>query len=50
LILELGDCLWYLASLSADLDVTLEEVAVRNLTKLRGRKATNTIKGEGDNR
>lgn len=36
-ILELGDVLWYISALADDLDVPLEEVAERNIEKLRKR-------------
>jgi NTP pyrophosphatase (non-canonical NTP hydrolase) len=48
--LELGDVLWYMAQLCTDLDLTLEEVAEANLTKLFSRLERGTIKGEGDHR
>ena len=47
---ELGDVLWYLASLAGDLGFTLEDVAKTNIEKLTERKKTNTIKGSGDDR
>jgi len=50
ILLELGDVLWYLANLSQDLGLTLEEVAQANLDKLSSRKARGVIGGEGDNR
>jgi len=37
LIKEAGDVLWYVAELAAGLDVTLEEIATRNIEKLRSR-------------
>ena len=47
---ELGDVLWYVASIARYLDVSLEEVASLNLEKLEGRKKRNLLDGEGDNR
>lgn len=37
LIKEAGDVLWYVAELAAGLGVTLEEIATRNIEKLRSR-------------
>lgn len=37
LIEELGDVLWYIAETCLGLDVTLEEVAIKNLDKLHAR-------------
>jgi NTP pyrophosphatase (non-canonical NTP hydrolase) len=50
LILELGDCLWYVQQIASDNGISLEEVAVANLTKLTDRAKRNVIKGSGDNR
>lgn len=47
---EIGDVLWYLAALSRDLGVSLEDVAESNIQKLRDRHARNVIAGDGDNR
>ena len=47
---ELGDVLWYVASIARYLDVPLEEVARLNLEKLEGRRQRNLLHGEGDNR
>lgn len=47
---ELGDVLWYVANLAADLGIELEEVASGNLDKLASRKARGVIHGSGDNR
>ena len=37
LIEELGDVLWYIAETCSGLEVTLEEVAIKNLDKLHSR-------------
>jgi NTP pyrophosphatase (non-canonical NTP hydrolase) len=47
---ELGDVLWYLAQICTELDLSLEEVAAANLTKLFSRLERGTIRGEGDQR
>ncbi|MBR5389408.1 nucleoside triphosphate pyrophosphohydrolase family protein [Candidatus Saccharibacteria bacterium] len=50
IVKELGDVLWYIASISRYLGVPLEEVARTNLEKLEGRRKNNLLHGEGDNR
>lgn len=50
LIDELGDCLWYLAMISAELQTNLSTVAQRNISKLAARKLSNTLHGSGDER
>ena len=45
---ELGDVLWYIAALSTELGLSLEEIASGNLSKLAARKAQNKIHGDGD--
>lgn len=47
---EMGDELWYLAVLAAELGYTLEEIASMNLDKLGDRKDRGVLKGNGDNR
>ncbi len=47
---ELGDVLWYLATLSYELGFTLDEVAKLNLEKLASRKERGALGGSGDNR
>ena len=47
---ELGDVLWYVASIARYLGVSLEEVAKMNLEKLESRRNRNLLHGEGDNR
>ena len=47
---ELGDVLWYLANLGAELDIDLNDVAETNLKKLLSRQERNQLHGNGDNR
>lgn len=47
IILELGDVLWYLASLADDFGVTLEYVAAANLSKLEARYLSKKRAGHG---
>lgn len=50
LLKELGDPLWYITSLAADLGYTLQDVVNANEEKLTSRKERGVIKGSGDNR
>ena len=45
---ELGDVLWYIATLSTELGLDLEEIAAGNLAKLSARKDAGKIHGSGD--
>jgi len=47
---ELGDVLWYIAVVSHYLDINLNEVAEKNISKLADRMKRNKIGGSGDNR
>jgi NTP pyrophosphatase (non-canonical NTP hydrolase) len=50
LVLEAGDCLWYLANFCNDIGFSLSEVAEMNLEKLKRRKEKGTLTGSGDHR
>ncbi len=50
LVKELGDVLWYVASVAADLGAGLDEVAEANLAKLASRAERGVISGSGDDR
>ena len=47
---ELGDVLWYLAQLSTELGLSLDDIAFKNIVKLYSRMERNTLHGSGDNR
>jgi NTP pyrophosphatase (non-canonical NTP hydrolase) len=47
---ELGDVLWYIAQVCTELDISLDEVAEGNITKLYSRLERGKIGGDGDNR
>jgi NTP pyrophosphatase (non-canonical NTP hydrolase) len=50
LIKELGDVLWYIATLAPLLGVSMDEVANRNIAKLAARQQNSSLTGSGDNR
>lgn len=47
---EIGDVMWYCATLSHDLGFTLEEVCEMNYEKLHSRQERGVLGGSGDNR
>lgn len=47
---ELGDVLWYIAMMSRQVGLSLEDVAATNLAKLADRKERDVVKSTGDNR
>ena len=48
--LEIGDVMWYLASLCDNLGLSLEQVAQENIEKLKSRRDRGTLQGNGDYR
>ena len=50
IVKELGDCLWYINKMLADLGYTLDDVATHNLNKCYRRRSEGTLQGNGDNR
>ncbi|OYT71834.1 MAG: hypothetical protein CFK52_06875 [Chloracidobacterium sp. CP2_5A] len=50
LLAEVGDVLWYVAAVCAELDASLESVARANLEKLASRAERQAIGGDGDER
>ncbi|MFA6463859.1 MAG: nucleoside triphosphate pyrophosphohydrolase family protein [Candidatus Paceibacterota bacterium] len=47
---ELGDVLWYLSVISNYLDVPFQEIAEKNIAKLKDRLERDVIKSAGDTR
>ncbi|MDE1833803.1 MAG: nucleoside triphosphate pyrophosphohydrolase family protein [Candidatus Micrarchaeota archaeon] len=47
---EIGDIAWYLAMVCEDFGVSFDEVARKNIEKLKDRQSRGAIKGSGDNR
>lgn len=47
---EIGDVLWYCATLANDLGYTLQQIAEMNYEKLRSRQLRGKLGGSGDNR
>ena len=47
---ELGDTLWYIASMCQTLGITLGDVATANIRKLHDRRARGVLEGSGDKR
>ncbi len=47
---ELGDTLWYIASMCENLGITLKDVAKANIDKLQDRRKRGVLGGSGDNR
>ena len=45
---ELGDVLWYVAVLAADLGLSLDQIACDTLAKLQSRHARGRLGGAGD--
>ncbi len=47
---ELGDVLWYVSNICSELNLSMEDIAIENLNKLKKRSLEGKIKGSGDNR
>lgn len=47
---ELGDVLWYLSQLATELNLSLDEIAKKNIEKVFSRLERGVIKNSGDNR
>lgn len=47
---ELGDVLWYVAQLATELELSLDDIADANISKLQSRKERGSLSGSGDMR
>jgi NTP pyrophosphatase (non-canonical NTP hydrolase) len=47
---ELGDTMYYIASMSDNLGMTLEDIATMSVEKIRDRYSRGVLRGSGDNR
>lgn len=47
---ELGDVLWYLSQVATEFNLSLDQIAEKNLAKLLDRKERGVLHGSGDNR
>lgn len=47
---ELGDVLWYVSQMGVELNLSLEEIAEKNIEKIFSRKERGAIGGNGDER
>jgi NTP pyrophosphatase (non-canonical NTP hydrolase) len=45
---ELGDVIWYIARLSDEIGLSLEEIILHNQEKLTTRQINNQLRGDGD--
>ena len=45
---ELGDVLWYVAQLATELELSLNDIADANISKLQSRKERGSLSGSGD--
>lgn len=50
LVKEMGDVLWYMAQLSTELGLSLDQIAATNIERLFSRKERGTLHGDGDDR
>ena len=50
MVKELGDVMWYLATIASELNVSLGDIARLNVEKLASRKQRDALHGSGDNR
>jgi NTP pyrophosphatase (non-canonical NTP hydrolase) len=50
ILLELGDCLFYITRIATELGFTLEDVLMENKVKIESRRERGTLQGSGDHR
>ena len=47
---EIGDVLWYISQIALELNTSLQDIADKNVAKLKSRQQRGVIGGSGDNR
>jgi NTP pyrophosphatase (non-canonical NTP hydrolase) len=50
ILMELGDVMWYIQDICNELEITVSDLMLMNMEKLKSRARRGTLKGDGDER